>query len=301
MTIEQAKEVFMISRRARNLSKNTMFWYNHSIDRFVVFCGNNQISDIRKLKQRDIELFISELQGTMRAISLKDIYTAIRTFFTYLFDEEYLERNPMKNMKPPKVDKKIMRTFTKEEIGKILKYFDQSNFFGLRNHLIMCMLFSTGMRKSELLNLRMQDINVTLDMIKVKGKGSKERLVPIGRTLRRVMLSYISQREEFLDDTLCDYFIVSYRKRQLTPTGINLVFKKMKTDLGWIGERISSHTMRHTFCKTFLMNNGDLFTLQRIVGHSDLRMTRKYVELNDREIKIQYAKANPLDNNEWTY
>jgi len=299
MTLEQAYDTFMISRRARNLSKSTMNFYRNAIERFIKWCEKEKIINIEDVKLRDVELFIASLQGTMRAISIKDMYVSLRVFFAYLYEEEHLNRNPMKNMKAPRVDKKIMRTFNKEEIGKILRFFDQSTFFGLRNHLIMCILFSTGMRKGELLNLKMHDINVTLDMIKVIGKGSKERLVPIGRTLRRVMLVYIELRREYLRDTLCEYFIVSQKKRQLTASGINTIFKQMKDGLGWKGERISAHTLRHTFCKTFLLNNGDLFSLQRIVGHSDLRMTRKYVELNDREIKIQYAKANPLDNNDW--
>ena len=236
----------------------------------------------------------------MRDISLKDTYTIIRIFFTYLFDEEYIERNPMKNMKQPKVEKKIMRTFTKQEIEAILKHFDHSDFFGLRNYLIMCLLFSTGMRKSEMLNLKMQDINITVDMIRVMGKGNKERYVPIGRTLRRVILQYINRRTEYLKDIHSDYLIVSQKKSRLTESGINILFKNLKNNLGWTGERISSHTWRHTFCKTFLLNGGDVFSLQRIVGHSDLRMTRKYVDLNDREIKMQHAKYNPLDNKDWS-
>jgi site-specific recombinase XerD len=300
MTIQQAREIFIISRKARNLSKNTIVWYGYTLDRLLAFCEKNNIQHIEEVKSYIVESFLSGLKGTMRDVSFKDTYTIIRIFFTYLFDEEYIDRNPMKNMRQPKVEKKIMRTFNKQEIEAILKHFNQSDFFGLRNYLIMCLLFSTGMRKSEMLNLKLQDINITVDFIKVMGKGSKERYVPIGRTLRRILLQYMNRRTEYLKDTYCEYLIVSQKKTQLTVSGINILFKNLKTDLGWTGERISSHTWRHTFCKLFLLNGGDVFSLQRIVGHSDLRMTRKYVDLNDREIKIQHAKFNPLDNKDWS-
>jgi integrase/recombinase XerD len=161
----------------------------------------------------------------MRDVSLRDNYVVTRIFFTYLYEQEYIDRNPMKNMKQPKVEKKVMRTFNKQEIEAILKHFNQSDFFGLRNYLIMCLLFSTGMRKSEMLNIKMQDINITVDLIKVMGKGSKERYVPIGRTLRRILLQYINRRTEYLKDAYCEYLVVSQKKTQLTESGINILLR----------------------------------------------------------------------------
>lgn len=300
MTINQAREIFITNRKARNLSKNTLFWYKYALDKLESFCSKNNIVNIEDIKTRNIEMFINSISGSLRDVSLKDTFTAIKVFFTFLYDEEYIERSPMRTMKQPKVEKKIMRTFTKQEIESILKYFDQNTFFGLRNYLIMCIFFSTGMRKSELLNLKMEDINITIDLIKVMGKGNKERYVPIGKTLRRVLLRYIEQRTEYLNDTHCNYLIISQKKHELTATGINLIFKTLKVDLGWKGERISAHTWRHTFAKTFLINGADVFSLQKIIGHADLRMTKKYIDLNDREIKMQHAKFNPLDNMDWS-
>lgn len=301
MTISEAIDIFFISRKARNLSKNTIKWYKLSLDKLIVYCEKNNLKNIEEVKTHHIEDLLNHQRERVRDITVKDFFNTFRVFFTYLFDEEYINRNPMKNMKAPKVQQKIMRTFTPEEINKILKSFDTSSFLGLRNYLIMCMFFSTGMRKGELLDLKMHDVNITLDTIKVTGKGNKQRMIPIGRTLRRVLIRYLNEREDYIEDNLCDYLIISYTKRQFTAGGVNRVFKTLKTELGISGERFSSHSWRHTFAKTALLNGMDLFSLQRIMGHNSLNTTKKYIALNDKEIKAQHAKFNPLDNSDWSY
>lgn len=302
MTMDQAMELFFINRKARNLSKYTLRWYKLIIEVFGKHCEEHKLVNVEDIKSYHIELFFSQLRETrgIRDVSVKDYYVVLKVFFNFLFNEEYIERHPMRNMRQPKVEKKIMRTFTKQEIEKILKGFDTSDFFGLRNYMIMCMFFSTGIRKAELLGLKMQDISYNLDVFKVRGKGSRERIVPIGRTLRRIMIQYTNQRTEYLKDSSSEYFIISQKKRNLTNAGLNRIFDLVKKELNIQGERVSAHSWRHTFAKNYLLNGGSVFDLQKIIGHSDLQMTRKYVELNDKELKTQYAKFNPLDNRDWS-
>ena len=299
MTISEAYDIFFISRKARNLSKNTITWYKLSLDKLVPYCEKNNLKNLEDIKPYHIELLLGELKGTVRDITLKDYFNTFRVFFTYLFDEEYIDRNPMKTMRAPKVPQKVMRTFTPQEISQILKSFNTTDFLGLRNYTIMCLFFSTGMRKSELLDLKMNDVNITLDILKVTGKGNKQRMLPIGKTLRRVLMRYMNEREDYLKDTTCEYLIISYVRQQFKEGGINRIFNTIKKELNIEGEKFCAHTWRHTFAKTFLLNGGDLFSLQRIMGHSSLNTTRKYVSLNDKEIKLQHAKYNPLDNKDW--
>lgn len=298
MTVTQAQDIFLVSRRARNLSKNTILWYKLALGKFTSYCEKNKITNITDIKTFDMELLLGSFNG-IRDVTRRDYFIVFRIFFTYLFDEEYIDRNPMKKMRPPKVEQKLMRTFTKQELDVIFKSYDRSSFIGLRNYLVMCLLFSTGMRKGELIGLRLQDINITLDTLKVRGKGNKERFIPIGKTLRRVIIQYMRLREEWMKDAICEYFIVTWRKAQMSSTGVNTIFRNIKRDLGLSGERVSAHTYRHTFAKTYLLNGGDVFTLQRLMGHSDINTTKKYISLNDRELKMQYAKFNPLDNKDW--
>lgn len=299
MTISEAYDIFFISRKARNLSKNTINWYKLSLDRLVPYCEKNNLINIEDIKTYHIEILLGELKGTVRDITLKDFFNTFRVFFTYLFDEEYINRNPMKNMRAPKVPQKLMRTFTPQEISQILKSFNITDFLGLRNYVIMCLFFSTGMRKSELLDLKVNDVNITLDILKVTGKGNKQRMLPIGKTLRRVLIRYMHEREDYLKDTTCEYLIISYTRQQLKDGGINRIFNTIKKELNIEGEKFSAHTWRHTFAKTFLLNGADIFSLQRIMGHNSINTTKKYISLNDKEIKLQHAKYNPLDNKDW--
>lgn len=297
--LETAKSLFLINRKARNLSKQTLFWYDLYLKNFIQHLGNRDIGSIQGSDIEQYFIFRRE-QPKTRDITVRDIYKVLRVFFNFLIDEEYIVRDPMKRIRQPKIRQKIMRTFSKQEIQKILGSFDRNEFFGLRDYLIMCCFFATGMRKAELIGLKLSDISITTDMIKVMGKGSRDRMVPIGRTLRRIILQYLNQREEYLSGYYCNYFIVSQRKTQLTHHGMNCLFQRIKRNLGASGERFSPHTWRHTFAKNYLLNGGDVFSLQKILGHSDIATTKKYIALNDKEIKIQHSKFNPLDNAEWS-
>ncbi|MEG6586519.1 tyrosine-type recombinase/integrase [Dendrosporobacter sp. 1207_IL3150] len=179
MDVTQAQDIFLISRKARNLSKNTIFWYKLTTDKFILYCQKINKNNIEAIKSHNIEEFMISIRREISDRTLKDNFVALRTFFNFLFDEEYIPRNPMKNMRQPKVEQKVMRTFGKQEIEKMLKYFDRTEFIGLRNFVIIALLFSNGMRKAEFIGIKTQDVNITVDMIKVRGKGNKERSVPI--------------------------------------------------------------------------------------------------------------------------
>ena len=267
----------------------------------IKYLEDKNFDELEKISEKELREFLVSLQEEMKTVSVHGYYRTLNAFFGLLYAENYLTYNPMKNVKPPKVASKAARTFTTEEIRKLLNCFDKTDFFGLRNYIIMIALFSTGIRKTELLQIKLQDINVTTDLIRIDGKGRKERLVPIGRTFRRSLLQYLRQREEYLEDERCEYLFINRYKRRLRDSGLNEVFYKLRDELQITGERVSSHTWRHTFAKTFLLNGGDVFSLQKIMGHTDIATTRIYLNLNDTEMKQQHAKFNPLDNKDWLY
>ena len=301
MEINQAKQIFMVSRRAARLSRRTILWYDVLLDGFINHIAKSGIDKTELITKPVIQEYLCDLGDRMRAITVQGHFRAIRAFFNFLFDEEYIDRNPMKKISKPKAEHKIMRTFTKQEIEKILKNYNQSDFFGLRNYLIMCMLFSTGIRQGELLSLKEKDVNLLGDVMKINGKGSRERVVPIGKALHRVMNRYITWRSDYLKGERCEFFFINKDRQGMKKSAISTVFYILKKNLKMQGERFSTHTMRHTFAKTFLLNGGDVFSLQRLLGHSDITVTRQYIHLNDKELKIQAAKYNPLDNLEWQF
>lgn len=301
MDIKLAVDVFFINRKSRNLSKATMKWYKLTLEKLLEYTQRKEIKKIEDVQSYHIEELLVEQREKVRDITVKDFFVVYRAFFNFLFDEEYIERNPMKKMKAPKVAKKIIRTFSPEEINKILNFFETDSFLGLRNHLAMCLLFSTGMRRGELINIKVHDINTTLEVIKITGKGNKQRIVPIGRAVKKILIRYLKEREEFLDGRYCDYLMVSYVRRKLTGTWILHLFHKIKEELGMEGERFSPHTLRHSFARTALLNGMSIFVIQKIMGHEDLATTRKYIALNDKEIRTEHAKFDPLANRDWEY
>ncbi|SCM83724.1 Phage integrase family protein (fragment) [uncultured Sporomusa sp.] len=118
----------------------------------------------------------------------------------------------------------------------------------------------------------------------------------------RALRQYMRMRADFLQDESCEWLFVTPRaERKMTDSCLNMLFTKLKKELSLVGEKVSSHTWRHTFAKNYLLNGGDVFSLQEILGHADIETTKGYLNLNEEEIKMQHAKFNPLDNTRWLY
>ncbi|MEG6584182.1 tyrosine-type recombinase/integrase [Dendrosporobacter sp. 1207_IL3150] len=304
MELGQVKKIFFITKKSENVTVRTLETYDEVLKRFIKYLINRNIYDVSEVDSSCVrEFFILLQEQGLRGVTRHRYFRSLRTFFLFLHREEYISKNPMIHIKPPKIEQKVMRTFTAQEISKLLNGFDRNTFFGLRNYCITAMFFSTGIRKSELINLTLADINITNDLIRIaQGKGNKERYVPIGRTLRRVMIQYLKSRNEFLKGDNCNYLFVTPRnERKMTGSCLSVLFQKLKKELKLTGEKVSCHTFRHSMAKNYLLNGGDVFSLQKLLGHSDIATTKKYINLNDNELKIQHAKYNPLDNNDWSY
>ncbi len=303
MDLRTAKRVFLTAKKAQGVTDRTLRSYTEEITRFFEFVSSKNVFSVTEVTPDLIREFLNSLrEKKLRNITIHRYYAEIKTLFIFLHCEDYIKSNPIKNIKPPKVEQKQMRTFTAQEISKLLNAFDKNEFYGMRNYCIMATLFSTGMRKMELMKLTTKDLNITNDLFRIEfGKGNKERYVPIGKTLRRILIQYLRMREEFVGDEFCPWFFPNRNKQQMTASGLNILFRRLKVELNLTGEKVSPHTIRHTFAKNYLLNGGDVFSLQKIMGHAELETTRQYLNLNDEEIKVQHAKFNPLDNKGWAY
>ncbi|CUH95842.1 hypothetical protein P22_1927 [Propionispora sp. 2/2-37] len=303
MELGEGKKIFFITKKSENVTERTIGTYADVLDKFFEYLLKKDIYDVELVTSNVIREFLISLQEKgLKGITRHRYFRVIKTFFIFLFREDYIDKNPITNVKPPKVEKKVMRTFTSKEISKLLNAFDKSTFIGFRNYTIFCLFFSTGIRKGELLNLKITDVNITNDLIRVLGKGQKERCIPIGRAMKRILKQYFAMREEFLDGEFCEWLFITLKiERKMTSSSINSLFMRLKKELNLEGEKISSHTWRHTFAKNYLLAGGDIFSLAEIMGHADLDTTRNYLSLNEKELKIQHKKFNPLDNHDWLY
>ena len=277
-------------------------------DYLLFLSQTKNIETIAETTNNTILQYLKSLRGKgLSPVTVSDRFIVLRVFYNFLVEWGYLEINPMEHLKKPKVPKRHARTFTTSEIMAILKSYDKTTFLGYRNYTIMSVLFSTGMRKTELLKLSVLDIHLQeCFLVVLHGKGDKTREIPIGLSLRRILKKYLRDREEVLQEhsSFTPQFLVTFTGKPLTASGLDTVFKHLKESMKGLGipaSRLSAHTWRHTFAKAFLLNGGDLFTLQKILGHEDVSTTKIYVEYTNKEMKVQNDKYNPLDNHQWQY
>jgi site-specific recombinase XerD len=271
VTIEDGISAFMLSRKAQGATRKTILYYNWSLGLFEDFLKKKKINELEKITSMVLREYLVESQQRVKLTSVRTYFRAIKAFFNFLVSEEYLKENSVTAVKMPAPEQKIPRTFNAKEIKLILGSFDKNDFLGYRNYSIMATLFATGLRRQELLDLKLKDINFDVDLIRVRdGKGRKERFVPLSRSLRKILLAYLRQRQAYLEDRHNEYVWINARCDNLHANGLQSVFVKLKEELNIGRERISPHSWRHTFAKNYLFNGGDIFSLQKVLGHSDV-------------------------------
>lgn len=205
----------------------------------------------------------------------------------------------MDKVQAPRQDKVIPRTFSIEEIKAMLGACDRFTFNGTRDKTMLILLLSSGIRKSELAGILSENVDLEHGFIKVFGKGSKERIIPIAAKVKNALLEYQTAKRAKVFPISSKYYFVNNQGGMITESAMSSIFKRIKERSGLQGARVSCHTWRHTFAKNYLMNGGDVFSLQKLLGHSDLTTTKRYLNLNTREIESQFDKYNPVDNLTW--
>lgn len=234
--------------------------------------------------------------------AMGQLYPGGDTLCLFLVKEECTTNNFIKSVKAPIEEKKPMRVFSPEELHKILHSFNRDTFCGRRNHAMVLTFFATGIRLTELLNLKIDDINFQTDFLYIdNGKMQKSRFVPVSRTLKKILKEYIRFRDDYFDSSLMPWLFVTINGTKLSRDAIHTVFRDLKKDLKIPGEKVNPHALRHSFATYYVKGNGDIFSLQKILGHETLDMTKKYLQLSQDDVKTQFLQHNPADNLKWLY
>ena len=303
--MEESKREFLRRCIALNLSIGSIQQYEKVLKRYFKYCKDNSLSDPGEVKAAEIRDYLNSLSVTCKPVTQKLHYMTLSVYYNFLSREGLIKENPMKRIERPKVPLREIQAFSRKEIDIILNGFDKNTFLGYRNYTIMIILFGTGLRLSELSHLSIRDISFEMNFIKVIGKGNKQRAVPMSETVKKVILHYLRMRKEYIDNHQLlknHYLLIGRTGQRLESSGIWDVFSKIAKDEKTLqGVRVSPHTFRHTFAKYFILNGGDVFALQRILGHSDITVTKKYVNLNTFEVSMQNDRYNPLQNKTWRY
>jgi integrase/recombinase XerD len=228
--------------------------------------------------------------------SVNSYIRSIRTFWTWLFQENLIYQNPFAGLKIPKTPRKVVATFSASQIESLLQAVDTHTALGFRDYTIILTLLDTAMRISELTALKLEDISLEDGVLLVMGKGGKERLIPYGRSVGRLLWRYI-------DMVRPSPVSIRVKNVFLTTSGLPVTSKHFQNRMAGYGRkaylegvRCSPHTLRHTAAVSFLRNGGNVFSLQRLLGHSSLNMTRHYCELADVDVIKAHATASPVDN-----
>lgn len=283
---------FMLANEVNNLAESTMRYYEQKVGEFIKFCINLDINDVTHIMPSHVRLFMLKLQETNNPTSCHDFYRAIKRFFNWSIDEGILLSSPIRNIKPPKVPKKVVQPFTIEQIKELLNQCGCSTLIGLRDRALILIFLDTGLRLSEIANIKLDDIDKNKEIIKVMGKGAKERIVRIGNNAREALLDYLRIRE---DEN--PFLWISSKNFELTARGIELRIHSLGVRAKISGVRCSPHTFRHTFATNSLINGANEFNVQSLLGHSTLTMTRRYVStLDSSNAVIGHRKFSPADN-----
>ncbi len=292
---EQVEDYLRYSQIERGLSANTITSYRQDLTAFINFLKKEHLKTW-PTKALDIDAFLAQQRDLNKATSsISRLISSLRKFYQWLVRQNIQKINPMLEIDSPKKRRSLPVALTVDEINHLLDQPDTNKKLGLRDRALLETLYATGIRVSELINLKFNDLHEELKLIKVFGKGSKERLIPISE----VALSWIDSYKEKVRDPLilkvgqnCDFIFLNSRGTALTRQAVWQIIKKY-CNMAGIQKNVTPHTLRHTFATHLLENGADLRVVQEILGHSDISTTQIYTNLSQKHILQVYAKTHP--------
>lgn len=277
----------------RKYAENTLINYQKELEKYEGFLLSSRI-DYRCITKEEIRIYLKELKEkkyknstTSRSVS------AIRSFYNYLMQEKIIEQNVWKQIKNPKVKRKLPNFLTTLELEKLFEAKDYQTPYEIRNRLILELLFATGLRVSELINIKLKDISKTEKTIRTMGKGKKERIVFYGEYASEILERYFNEaREVLLNEKKSEYLIVGKNTSQLTRNRISEILEEEIKKVG-LHHHISPHVLRHTFATQLLNNGADIRSVQELLGHENLSTTQIYTHITNEQLRKAYRDNMP--------
>ena len=281
------KDIFLNYIKNKNYSNYTIDSYNKDLDNFYIYLKQNN-TDIKKVNYKFLRGYLTVLYD--KKYSKKTIarhISSLKSFFKYLKKQNIIESNPMNLIKTPKIDKKLPKFLNYDDLEKILSIPDTTTFLGKRNALILELLYSTGVRVSELVNIKLNDIDLSEEKILILGKGNKERYVLFGSKAKEKMLDYLKEKT---DDS--PYLIVNRYGNKITDRGIRKILDSIILEAS-LSYKISPHTLRHTFATHMLDSGADIEIVKELLGHESLSTTQIYTHVTSESLKRVYSETHP--------
>ena len=279
----------------RNVSPYTVRNYTTDLSGFFNFLKTKEISSLKEVDRHVLRDYLSYLmeQGIVKA-SIARKLSAIRSFYRYLLREKIISTNPVATTSSPKLDKRLPSFLTPEETVRLLEAPDLSTPQGLRDRALMELLYASGLRVSELVNLDVGQVNFDTNEIRVWGKGSKERMVLMGKPAAAALTAYLSQgRPRLLGEKRNSALFVNRYGGRLIERRVQRILEKY-TNIAGISKRVHPHMLRHTFATHLLDGGADLRVVQELLGHANLSSTQIYTHVTKSQAKKVYLAAHPM-------
>jgi len=310
MKLQEVMEQFLIDCSNRGYAVGTLPLYRRVLGLLARWLAERNVIELEAVTLPLLRQFLHFLltsdsserfpesetirQGKLAPVTVGTYVAIVKSFFSWCVDEDLLENSPAARLSKPKTPKKVVVTFTPEHIEKLLAACDTETRTGFRDYVMLLLLLDTGMRVSELCDLRLSDVHPRY--IKVFGKGMKEREIGLHPDMSKLLWKYINRDRGSFGVESDRVFLTS--KGPLTVSGVETIFDNIQKRAGLTGVRVSPHTMRHTFSKRYLKNGGDLFKLSRELGHSSVQITGStYLgDFKSADAREDHDRYSPLND-----
>ena len=280
-------------KNERKYPENTITSYLNDLYNYKQYI-HDKLLNYKIINKDEIREYLKYLDKEKKSkSSISRELSALRNFYTFLLHNNIVDNNPFKNIKNPKKDKKLPNFLQTDELQNIFDSIDMSNTLGVRNRLIIELLYATGIRVSELTSLKLNDIDIHNKEIRITGKGNKERIVYFGDYAKKYLSLYINEaRYELLNGNTNNYLLINNKGSELTSRGVELIVNEVVKKAA-LKHNISPHVLRHTFATDMLNNGADLKSVQELLGHESLSTTQIYTHITNERLRSVYLHTFP--------
>lgn len=276
----------------QGLSANTVAAYRTDLNKFIVWLSENKY-DWQTLQGEQLQDFIFDLSGERKASSNARMLSSVRRLYLWAQQQKMLESSPVEQVATPKAERKIPKVLSESQIDDLLQAPDLGTALGLRDRAILELMYASGLRVSEVVELPFEQLNLNAGMVQVIGKGSKERIVPIGEEAVYWLQRYLQYgRAELVGRKIASTLFVSRLGRQMTRQTLWHRVRKLAESVG-IMSRLSPHGLRHAFATHLLNHGADLRSVQLLLGHSDLSTTQIYTHVAKARLQSLHQQHHP--------
>lgn len=292
--IEALEQFIRYVQLEKNFSLNTVREYKVDINQFLSFLSNEGVNSLHDVEYIHARLFVTMLydEGMARTTISRKI-SSIRSFFRFLNKEFDLDDAPFRSLYHPKKEERLPNFFYEEELKQLFEANEGEDLKSIRNVAILELLYATGIRVSECTSIELKDIDYHYSIIRVMGKGRKERIIPFGQYAHQALMKYIKEaRPKLMKEKSHQRLFVNMRGGELTARGVRHILSEM-IDKATIHSKIYPHMLRHTFATHLLNNGADLRTVQELLGHAHLASTQVYTHVTKEHLRNTYMNAHP--------